>query len=191
MQRAKQFTIVVPNERYRRARMLHIFFLVLFSLALVYVSIMSQKWRGIGWAVLALLSLLGLFKKPKATADAFTANVWEVGFFWLVAGWWNTEYYWITAMVFIVSILGITIRSAYKINVSKEAVLIQSFPKKKVKWFELNNLILKDELLTIDFKNDKLVQAEILPGESDFESEAEFNEFCSEQLLANRLAVKL
>jgi hypothetical protein len=50
-----------------------------------------------------------------------------------------------------------------------------------VSWDEVNNVILKDGLLTIDFKNNKLFQHIILNSEEDI-SEKEFNEFCRQQL---------
>ena len=46
----------------------------------------------------------------------------------------------------------------------------KNFPWKKHQWNELSNVILKDNLLTIDFKNNKLMQAEIIN-----QDEAEFN----------------
>lgn len=57
------------------------------------------------------------------------------------------------------------------------------FPWKKYKWDELSNVILKDNLLTMDFKNNKLMQAEIVNGDVD---ENEFNEFANRQLHSNR-----
>lgn len=53
--------------------------------------------------------------------------------------------------------------------------------QKEVNWDEVNNVILKDGLLTIDFKNNKLFQHIILNSDEDI-SEKEFNDFCEEQL---------
>ena len=48
-------------------------------------------------------------------------------------------------------------------------------------WTEINNLILKDNLLTIDFKNNRLLQLTTDPGENEID-EASFNRFCSYHL---------
>ncbi|OYY22402.1 MAG: hypothetical protein B7Y69_06810, partial [Sphingobacteriia bacterium 35-40-8] len=56
-----------------------------------------------------------------------------------------------------------------------------SFPKKHILWEELNNVVIKDGLLTIDFKNNKLLQKEIQSG-SNAKDEQDFNEFCRNKL---------
>jgi hypothetical protein len=49
-----------------------------------------------------------------------------------------------------------------------------------INWNELTNLIKRDDLLTLDFKDNKLLQVYIIDG--DDVSENEFNQFCQEQL---------
>ena len=48
-------------------------------------------------------------------------------------------------------------------------------------WAEIQNAILKDNLLTIDFKTNKIIQVEIIEG-AKLIDETEFNLFCTEQL---------
>ena len=48
-------------------------------------------------------------------------------------------------------------------------------------WTEMDNVILKDNLLTIDFKTNKIIQVEILEN-SRMVDETEFNLFCKEQM---------
>jgi uncharacterized protein YehS (DUF1456 family) len=55
-----------------------------------------------------------------------------------------------------------------------------AFPK-KVQWAALNNILLKDNLLTVDFKNDKIVQ-QYIDETTIAVNEAEFNDFCRQQL---------
>ena len=49
-----------------------------------------------------------------------------------------------------------------------------------VKWNELTNIIKKYDLLTIDFKNNKLLQVQVI--NTDLIDEGEFNQFCQQQL---------
>lgn len=49
-------------------------------------------------------------------------------------------------------------------------------------WTELDNVILKDNILTIDFKTNKIIQVEIVETARMID-ETEFNFFCKEQLL--------
>ena len=52
-----------------------------------------------------------------------------------------------------------------------------TFPKKILYWKEMNQVILKDAILTLDFKNNHFIQGEVTV-ESLYVSEATFNQFC-------------
>ena len=68
-----------------------------------------------------------------------------------------------------------------RIFISEEKIVYPSFPKKRFQWAELNNMLLKDGLLTIDFKNNKIIQ-QLADEEKNIPDEKEFNEFCRQQL---------
>jgi hypothetical protein len=68
----------------------------------------------------------------------------------------------------------------FEVAVKKDGISYPSFPKREILWNELQNIIMKDGLLTIDFKNNKILQNEI-DGEVDV-NERDFNEFCRQQL---------
>ncbi len=69
---------------------------------------------------------------------------------------------------------------------SKE-IVFNSIPSKKISWMEVNNVVLKDNILTIDLKNNQLIQknveAVVTPKE-----EADFNAFCAAQIQASNQA---
>lgn len=50
------------------------------------------------------------------------------------------------------------------------------------KWSDFSNIILKDNLLTLDFRNNKLLQLDINEEKTDVDQE-EFNAFCAAHLL--------
>ncbi len=72
----------------------------------------------------------------------------------------------------------------FEIGFNEELILINSFPKKKFQWNELNNALIKDGILTVDLKNNVLIQREI-EDEVSAEIEKEFNDFCKQQLQLN------
>lgn len=51
-------------------------------------------------------------------------------------------------------------------------------------WAQTDNVIIKDNLLTIDFKSNKLIQAEVVEN-IVMEDEINFNSFCADQLNNN------
>jgi hypothetical protein len=57
--------------------------------------------------------------------------------------------------------------------------------KKLYPWAEINNMLIKDDYITIDFKNNKLIQKQI--NEPVTETiKNEFNAFCAEHLAKTR-----
>ncbi len=64
------------------------------------------------------------------------------------------------------------------IRIRPESIFYPALLQKKIDWSELNNVILKDGMLTIDFNNNHILQVEIMEAVN----EGEFNDFCREQL---------
>ena len=73
-----------------------------------------------------------------------------------------------------------------KINgFSDQQIVRKGITTKTYAWSELNNVMIKDDLLTMDFKNNTLFQA-YTDDEDDEEydvEDEEFNEFCRRMLL--------
>lgn len=84
------------------------------------------------------------------------------------------------ALLFIVFILfDHQARHPLEIGVSDERIVINTFFRKRYDWSEFSNVVLKDGLLTLDFKNNKVFQREIIIQDTD---QDEFNHFCREQI---------
>ena len=67
------------------------------------------------------------------------------------------------------------------IMVSEESIIFPGLSGNRIiEWTELTNVIKKFDLLSFDFKNNKLVQVEVV--NADDIGEDEFNEFCRHQL---------
>ncbi len=86
------------------------------------------------------------------------------------------------ASILCFAVIGFYTYKQFKIIFSPEKILYPSFPKKTYLWSEVNNVMLKDNVLTIDLKNNKLIQAVVEKGSSDKIDEADFNKFCLEWL---------
>jgi hypothetical protein len=73
-------------------------------------------------------------------------------------------------------------RGGEKIIISFQRIVLPGFIGSRIiEWKYLSNVVKKDDLLTLDFKNNKLLQVEISKAEG---SEEEFNRFCQRQLAA-------
>jgi hypothetical protein len=88
---------------------------------------------------------------------------------------------WICAIYLLAGIMEKQAKFPQEVAFDASEMVINSFPKKRYDWSDLTNVVLKDGILTIDFKNNKLVQKEIQSG-SNARDEQEFNEFCRNML---------
>ena len=82
------------------------------------------------------------------------------------------------AMIFVAAcFLEKPVKVSPEVAFDNEEIVFNSFPKQRLEWDAVNNVILKDGLLTIDLKNNKVIQREV-DANISAEVEAEFNRFC-------------
>jgi hypothetical protein len=94
--------------------------------------------------------------------------------------WIKWELYPIAALVVFFYLLYYFSTRKFEVFISADHIIYPSFPKRSIRWSELENIILKDGILTIDFKNNKLIQNEI--EGNDRIDEKKINSFCREYL---------
>ena len=178
----KKFELLLKNEKIksydRIANLIILINLALFILLAINDADKKIRITGLAGAALLLIILLAHYfsirqknKIPYRLAALYTAVV-----IWIVI-----EYWWIGIICFILSLLYQVSKKNLRIDFSHEKIEYLSFPKRKVLWMELTNVILKDGILTIDFKNNRILQAEICNTEPGI-IEKEFNDFCKQQL---------
>jgi hypothetical protein len=120
------------------------------------------------------------------TRQYFNDKTHRTIFFWSAIGWARSDYWWLSLVLFVFLFLDMMAHRKLLVKISEQVIELPSFPTKQVQWNELSNLVLKDGLLTIDFKNNKLIQQPIQNTDMDID-EKEFNEFCKQQLKNNEL----
>lgn len=107
----------------------------------------------------------------------------RIGFFIVALGWFFNPLHNILIGIFYVlaALLEKQVKFPAEIGIDSEGVLLNTLPKKSFLWKEIRNVVIKDNLLTIDFKNNKLLQKEI-SEDVPYDMEKEFNGFCKGQL---------
>lgn len=88
----------------------------------------------------------------------------------------------ITAIYVIAAVMEKQVKFVREVAFDTTEVVFNTFPRRHFQWNELSNIILKDGLLTIDFKNNKLIQSEI-DAQTTPELEKDFNEFCRSMIM--------
>lgn len=86
---------------------------------------------------------------------------------------------WIALLFILFIVFDHQSRHPLEIGVSDERIVINTFFRKRYEWNVFSNVVLKDGLLTLDFKNNKMLQREIIHQDVN---ENEFNSFCREQI---------
>lgn len=107
----------------------------------------------------------------------------SLGIIILILGfrWYQYALGWGFAINVVLWFLYLVSRRQLVILVSSAEIRYPSFPVKKISWSEVSNLLLKDDILTIDLKNNKIYQ-HFVKDAAEVVSEAAFNEFCREQI---------
>ncbi len=175
----QQFEITLKNEKlkfYNRISWICIFLHFIFFAYLVFITRDERILKG---SLLTLALLAGSFfllaYNPGKEKYKKPYLLWI--FLILIIGWILIGKYYLAVIPCIFAVLNRIASRKLTVIVSKDAIQYPSFPKKIIPWSNLNNIVLKDGLLTIDMKFNKFIQQAI--DETGYSiSEREFNEFC-------------
>ncbi len=160
-------------------------FLATASFVYIAITMTIVQLKTAGFVFAALVVAGWIFGRVKTGFYGIALGIAAVGWYALLQNWLLLALYGIS------SILERQVKFKQEIGFDEEGVTFNSFPKKTYQWHEVSNVILKDGLLTVDLRNNKIFQKEI---ETDVipMMEKEFNDFCKQYLYTkqtNSLAV--
>jgi hypothetical protein len=181
----QQFTLTLKDNT-QKAFNTFSWFLLLLHVVIISVIIMNAAdvyHRNVAWGTGFLLSLFcfGFF------FFRFKLIIFQSGLFALITGFWLAQQAWLPAIILsaIVFFARFVLKKESVATFSDQhVIIIKSIFKKEHSWLAIENVILKDHLLSIDFKNNHLLQLEIT-AESYTIDETIFNQFCRQQLAQN------
>jgi len=179
-----RFELLLKNEKVKSYDRITLLIILINLAVFVLLALQSaeQRIRIISIAgSLLLVTLLIIHFIVKNTKTRNTSlysfiSVLSAAITWMIIGKW-----WVALLCFALSALYQISRKPLQVLFNPDKINYTSFPVRSIQWNELNNVILKDGILTIDFRNNKIVQAEI-DDVSNTINEKEFNDFCSQQL---------
>lgn len=175
----KQYTFILNNEKEGSYRRISVLLLIINFISIVYVTYLKDftKWGPLIFALIAAFSVFASFyfknKNERITLSAA---------FFLFSLAWQTGAYWVPAALNLVFLIlnGIVFQKPI-VSINEDQITYPALPKRQFRWSELNNIILKDGLLSIDLKNNRLIQQLIDESQTKID-EKEFNEFCRQRL---------
>lgn len=177
----EHFEIPLKNEQLKFYNQLSWLIIAINFIVFLYLSLFSGE-KNIRVGAISSLGLLILL----LMLQRFSKKInWLPGmhpyFLVLMVGWIIMEKYWLTAIPFFFNILSAICIRKLVVDVSADIIMYPSFPQKKIHWSALSSMILKDGLLTINFKNNAIIQ-QYADDIKTSVNEQEFNDFCRQQL---------
>jgi hypothetical protein len=175
----QQFEIILKNEKtksYNKIALINLVLnIVIFSFLLFY-----DEFQLIGLSSIFALGLYVLlrwyvFKKQQATQffDEFV-------FFIPAMCWFGLRSYTLMVILILMGFLFKFSMQKIKFVFTRQNVMKTNFPKKEFDWNLFSNVMLRDNILTLDFKNNKLIQVEIEDPEKT--NSIDFNEFAKSKI---------
>ncbi|MFI5133546.1 MAG: hypothetical protein ACHQEB_04375 [Chitinophagales bacterium] len=175
----QKYELVLKNEKEKTYTLISWLLLFANFISLVFLTIASD-FKKINFLILGCAGVLIIFLlwylKPPNEKLSFSAP-----FFIYSLGWLNKDYWWPFIANSLFAILEMVTRRKLFVSIYTDKIIYPALFRKTIQWSDISNVILKDGLLTIDLKNNKLIQ-QPLDESSGSINEKEFNDFCTQQL---------
>lgn len=180
-QKIYQYVVTLKNTQRK--------FVPVFSISLLSISsfiFLVEQWRSPDISKILLICPLSIllilaysfyqWKKNKVLISYKTA------LFMTAIGWTGMPYLsWLFLPFVALALLEKGARSPLEIGFADNKIVINTVIRRSYYWTDFTNIVLKDNLLTMDFKNNRLFQRETIDEEGDAD-EDEFNQYCQVQL---------
>src|SRR5665811_464424 len=150
------FVVTLKRESARKTDLVSLLLILLSIFFFSYTQVQSGVNYILCAAVAVLLTglIINFYKRRKGIEMRFRYWLLMGGFFWLFMPYMQ----WMILLYILFFYLEVHAKYPLEIGFEKQGVVINSLFKKKVQWSELQSVILKDGLLTLDFKNNRLFQ---------------------------------
>jgi len=181
--RLYDFIIVLKRPRFHRmvnrvSQMMIFLFVavVVIDTTLHRLPAPAEGWI---WAAATAATLWWIFcvRQERRGVEPF----YRLGLLACCFGWVMYSGFWLACAYLVAIILERPIKVAPEAGFDEKEIVLNTFPKTSFRWDEVSNVVLKDGLLTLDLKSNRLIQREV-DAEVTINEETEFNQFCGKQL---------
>ncbi len=177
----QEYHVTLKNEKLRSYNRISWFIILILTLVYSYFAFFNGDQSHLGRKISLIIGLaIAMMLKVyfEKTRYRFGSNVF---FYLLILGFIGNEFYLLAGIAFFFDLFHMVATRKKIVTISKDKIRYPTFPARNINWNSLNNVLLKDGLLTIDSKNDKVIQQLIEEDKTKID-ENEFNGFCREQL---------
>ena len=186
-----QYVVILKKDGERATDLLSILLCFLSALIFIYVQFSGPHIRYFpfgryflfGWAVIVLLGLGWNMIVRRKSRERVRYRFLLV---MTAIGWLGMPFLpWLAVVFLLLSFLEYQTKRPLEIGFDQDRVVINSLIRQRHDWSVFNNIVLKDGLLTLDFKSNRLLQKEVADDEEEDDAdEDEFNAYCRSRLTA-------
>lgn len=184
------YIITIKEPDYKRIDAITFIMLVLAISFFVYVIVhqwSSAVYHNAAILYVIIISFIILWSVYRFLATRKNQEIayYRLALFAAAIGWFTqpVENYWMAGLFLIAALLERQVKFSQEIGVDENGITFNTLPQKEYEWKDINNLLLREGILTVDYKNNKLFQQEI-ESEISPSLEHEFNQYCVAKLAA-------
>ena len=172
----QKFEIVLKNEKAEQYKFFAWLIIIFNMLLFGVLAAFSDPLAGLGGIIGFIFCFIILYALKRNHFDISRFLLLIPVPIWIIAGYYGFA----VLSLFLCVLYFFSIRKKI-IVFSKSGIVYPSFPQINLFWNELHHTILKDGLLTIDLRNNRLIQ-QLIDETKTVVNEQDFNDFCSQQL---------
>jgi hypothetical protein len=177
----KRFDITLRNEKESSIRFIILLLILLHVLFFCYL-LFNEQFRKEGIVGLIITLLYSGYRLLITNTSKQKFSFGSGYFFVLSFLFLANDSWWLFAIELILSTASSIALTPVILAFTSTDIKQSKFSFKKYQWNEFSNVILKDNILTLDFKNNKILQAQI---DTAGINEEAFNTFAKDQLNKN------
>jgi len=170
------YVVTLKRDNARKTDLVSFLLLIFSFLAFSYFQLREgfNVFRSIAILILLIGLSINIYASRGKKQLYFRNWLFATGLLWLGMPYFQ----WMFIPYVIFALLESQAKYPLEIGFYSEGVVINTIFKKKIPWIALDTVILKDGLLTVDFKDNTLIQKEVLDDDDPDADEDEFNEYC-------------
>jgi hypothetical protein len=175
------YVVLLKRENAGKTDLVSVLLLIFSIISFCYVQVRSgiSGFLTISAIILTLGLLVNLYSYRKKKEMQFRNWLFAAALFWLGMPYFQ----WLFLAFVLFALLEAQAKYPLEIGFYSGGIVLNSLFKKKFPWASFQSVVLKDGLLTLDFRDNKLIQKEVLDDDEPDAPEDEFNEYCRSKLV--------
>jgi hypothetical protein len=176
------YVVTLKKSSDRQIDLISIFLCFFSALAFIFEQVRAAHFNfflSLAALIITTFSFYNIVSAKKGNIVRYKNWLFVAGICWIGMPYLQ----WVSIIFFFLAFLEYQAKHPLEVGFTNEQVIINTLIKRKFIWADFNNIILKDGLLTLDFRNNKIFQKETLDDDEPDADEDEFNDYCRMQLM--------